>query len=64
MTYTSESSLNSKDIVNKVNLCIKKLLIQCNTGNCCAQKISDINVIYICVRILVLVCPVCVCLCT
>ena len=64
MTYVSESCLNSKDVVNKVNLCIKKLFIQCNTCGCCVHKTGGVNISYICESILVLVCPVRVSLCT
>ena len=64
MTSESEKFLKSKDIVDlcKVNFCISKLLIQCNTGSCCVHITGGVNMyLYLYLRLLVPVCPVCVC---
>ena len=55
-----------KDIVDlcKINVCICKLFIHCNTS-CCCLYIAGSVIIYlcVCVSLLVPVCPMWVCLC-
>ena len=67
VTSTSEwVILNSKDIVDicKVHFCINKLFIQCNKRSYCVPKTSGVKTyLYLCYSLLVLVCPMCVCLC-
>ena len=46
----------------KVNFCISKLFIQFNTGSCCVNITSGVNIyLYVCVSLLVPVYPVCIC---
>ena len=55
--------LKSKDIVAlcKVYFCISKLFIQCNTGSYCVHIVGGVNIyLYVCVNLLVSVCPVCI----
>ena len=66
MTSISEYFLNNKDIVDLciVNFYVRKLFIQCNTGSRCAHITGGVNTyLYMCLSILVLVCPACVCQC-
>ena len=44
MIFRSEELLKSNDIVDrcKVNICISKLFIQCNTGSYCVHVASGV----------------------
>ena len=56
ITSRSEQFLKRKDIVNhsKVNFCINKLFIPCNTCSCCVYIIGDANIYwYVFVSLLV-----------
>ena len=46
ITSTSEQLLKSTDIVDhcRVNFCISKLLIQCNTGSCCVLITGPVDI--------------------
>ena len=47
----------------KVNFYINKVFIQCNRGSYCVHNAGGVNIyLYTCVSLLVLVCPVYVCL--
>ena len=66
MTSTSEQFLKRKDIADlcKVNICINKLLIQCNTGTCCVYITGGVNIyLYVCIRLMVRVSCVCLSVC-
>ena len=48
----------------KVIFCISKIFIQCNIGSCCVHIIGGVNIyLFMCVSLLVHVCPVFVYLC-
>ena len=48
------------DLFN-INFCMSKLIIQCNTDSCYVHVTGSVNIyLYMCVRLLVLLCPVCV----
>ena len=56
MAYTSGSIFNSKDTVDfyKVNFCIGKSFIQCNTDSCYPHITGGVSInLYVCVNILV-----------
>ena len=51
VTPTSEQFLKNKGTVDlwKVNFCISKFFIQCNTGSCCVQITDGVNMyLYVC----------------
>ena len=66
VTPTSEQFLKNKGTVDlwKVNFCISKFFIQCNTGSCCVQITDGVNMyLYVCQSVGLPVCLVCFCLC-